>query len=201
MTGKFIVGIDEAGRGPLAGPITVAIVATKYSVSSIKYQVFFKNIRDSKKLSVKQRQVWFNNFRNSPKIYYAHSSVGNKTIDKIGIVKATSRAVRNCLRILNTKYLILNTNARVVLDGSLHAPAEYQDQQAIIRGDEKIPIIAAASIIAKVIRDRKMVRFAKKYQRYSFEIHKGYGTKMHREAIRRHGMCDLHRRSFCSKFF
>ena len=196
----MIIGIDEVGRGPLAGPVTVAAVAAKYPVLSIRYQVFFRNIRDSKKLTPKKRDEWFKKLTVNPRILIAHSSVSHKIIDRIGITKAVSRAVKNCLRILNTKYLILDTHHKVLLDGSLHAPAEYKDQQTIIKGDEKIPIISAASIIAKVIRDRKMVRLAKEYPEYAFEIHKGYGTKFHRAAIRKYGICDIHRRSFCAKF-
>ena len=200
MTEKITIGIDEAGRGPLAGPITVAAIASKYQVSSIKYQVFFKNIKDSKKLTSSKREEWFKKLIANPRILIAHSSVSHKIIDKIGITKAVSRAVKNCLRILNTKYLILNTRCKILLDGSLYAPSAYKDQQTIIKGDEKVPIIAAASIIAKVTRDRKMIRLARRYPRYSFEIHKGYGTRLHQEAIEKHGICDIHRRSFCAKF-
>ena len=87
----------------------------------------------------------------------------------------------------------------LLLDGSLYAPPEYP-QKTIIKGDEKIPIIAAASVIAKVTRDRKMIRLAKKFPKYSFEIHKGYGTKLHRRLLRKHGLSAIHRRSFCTKF-
>lgn len=209
MTRKFVIGIDEAGRGPLAGPITVAAVAAQYRVSrrkrgspmaaSVEYLVFLKNIRDSKKLSAKKRDEWFEKLKSNPKFLIVHASVGNKIIDKLGITKAASRAVKNCFKKLNIRYTIQDTKYLIKLDGSLYAPAEYKNQQTIIKGDEKVPIIAAASIIAKVTRDRKMTRLAKKYPEYSFDIHKGYGTKLHCKAIKRYGMCDIHRRSFCSK--
>lgn len=197
MNRKFVIGIDEAGRGPLAGPVTVAAIAIKDPISGIKYRVFFKNIRDSKKLTPSGREEWFKKLISNPRILIAHSSVGHKTIDKIGIAKAVSRAVKNCLCILNTKYLILHTRHKILLDGSLYAPSTYKEQQTIIKGDEKIPIIAAASIVAKVVRDRKMVNFSKNYPVYDFHIHKGYGTLRHRLAIKKYGLCDIHRRSFC----
>ena len=87
----------------------------------------------------------------------------------------------------------------ILLDGSLSAPAQFA-QKTIIKGDEKIPVIAAASIVAKVRRDRYMVRLARKFPQYGFEIHKGYGTKMHRDRIREHGLSEVHRASFCAKY-
>ena len=193
MKRGFIVGIDEAGRGPLAGPVTVALVAAK----NFK---LFKNIRDSKKLSWRQREEWFRKIKSNPRILAVHASVGNKLIDKLGIVRALARAVRNCLKKLEVKYLLPAQSHKILLDGSLYAPKNFSNQQTIIKGDEKVPIIAAASIIAKVTRDRKMIRLARIYPRYSFEIHKGYGTRLHQEAIRKHGICDSHRKSFCAKF-
>lgn len=200
MTKIFTIGIDEAGRGPLAGPVTVAAVASKYSLSSIKYRILLKDIRDSKKLSQKKREEWFRRLNESGSFYIAHSSISSKSIDRIGISKSVRRAIKNCLRILNTKYLALNTRSCIWLDGSLYAPPEYKNQQTIIKGDEKIPIIAAASIVAKVIRDRKMTRLAQKYPDYGFEIHKGYGTASHGAAIRHYGISEIHRLSYCRKF-
>ncbi|KKS95032.1 MAG: ribonuclease H, partial [Candidatus Giovannonibacteria bacterium GW2011_GWB1_43_13] len=122
-------------------------------------------------------------------------------IDKKGISHALRLAVRRCIDKLKTRLpdgQVENSKLKIVLDGSLYAPPEY-NQRTIIKGDEKIPIIAAASIIAKVTHDRKMVRLAKKYPKYSFHIHKGYGTKLHYKLVKKHGLCDIHRRSYCSR--
>jgi ribonuclease HII len=116
--------------------------------------------------------------------------VGSEIIDRIGIQKATQSAVANVLRKFKKKPDL------VLLDGSLFAPEHY-NQKTIIKGDEKIPLIAAASIIAKTTRDAKMLRFHKKFPRYCFDAHKGYGTKLHYKMIRRHGLSLIHRRSFC----
>ncbi|MEK7090053.1 MAG: ribonuclease HII [Patescibacteria group bacterium] len=193
MARRFIIGIDEAGRGPLAGPVTVAAVAAK---SFLK----LKNIKDSKKLSQKRREVWFKRLSLDRQFLISRSSVSHKIIDRIGISKAVSRAVKNCLRDLGKKYSIFDTKYLIQLDGSLSAPDFYQNQQTIIKGDEKIPIIAAASIIAKVVRDRKMAQLAQKYPDYGFEIHKGYGTKAHSSAIKQYGVSEIHRLSYCRKF-
>src|SRR3989344_338234 len=175
---KYIVGVDEAGRGPLAGPVTVGAIAV--SISNFKFPIF-KNIKDSKKLSAKKREEWLSLFQNNSKILYTVSSVSNSVIDKKGISHALRLAVRRCIDKLKTR----------LPDG--------QVENSIIKGDEKIPIIAAASIIAKVTHDRKMVRLAKKYPKYSFHIHKGYGTKLHYKLVKKHGLCDIHRRSYCSR--
>lgn len=188
-----VVGLDEVGRGPLAGPVTVCAV--------LKPKRFlWKNFKDSKKLTPKKREEFFLKFKN---FQHAVASVGPAIIDKIGMFAATRLAVGRCLeklKIKNKKSKTQIQDYKILLDGSLYAPRTYQNQQTIIKGDEKIPLIAAASIIAKVQRDRHMVRMHKKFPEYGFAIHKGYGTKLHQEAIRRHGLCKIHRRSFCKNF-
>ncbi len=185
----FVVGIDEVGRGPLAGPITVAAM--------IKPRRFvWKNFKDSKKLSPKKREEFFLKFKTIP---HAVASVSNTLIDRLGIAAAARMAVGRCLKKIATNYELSTINFRVLLDGSLYAPRSYKNQQTIIKGDETIPVIAAASIIAKVHRDRLMRRMHKKYPEYGFAVHKGYGTRAHQAAIRTHGLCDLHRKSFCRK--
>lgn len=202
---RFILGIDEVGRGPLAGPITIGIVAigplnTKSQNTNNK---LFRGIKDSKALSVKKREEWFKALKGhvqDRKMAYAVSSVSHSVIDKIGISKATRLAIRRSLKkIALHKSRFLIHNSRILLDGGLRAPVEYRNQQTIIRGDKRIPIIAAASIMAKVTRDRKMTRLAKVYPEYGFDIHKGYGTQFHIKAIKKHGLCDIHRRSFCKR--
>jgi len=203
----------------LAGPLTVAAVAamanSKFEMQGAKLKKLFQGIRDSKKLSKKQREEWYMQIRNldigcpsalghpMSKLGFIISlaSIGPATIDRIGITRAATLAVGRCIKKLNSKHEFLNSNLefKILLDGSLYAPRTYQNQETIIRGDEKINLIAAASIIAKVTRDRAMARVAKKIPYYSFEIHKGYGTKKHRDAISCNGFSRIHRRSFCKK--
>lgn len=193
---KWLIGIDEVGRGPLAGPVTVAAVAAPlYLVSSISYLDCLHQIRDSKKLTPSQREKWALVVRSNFAV--ALSSVSPALIDKKSIIWAARMAVKRCLHKLNTKYKIRDTRYEIFLDGGLHAPPEYKNQQTIIKGDERVPIIAAASIIAKVHRDRYMTRLHKKYPLYGFDAHKGYGTVAHREAIQKYGISEMHRRTFC----
>ncbi|MBI2609616.1 ribonuclease HII [Candidatus Giovannonibacteria bacterium] len=195
---RFIVGIDEAGRGPLAGPVTVAAlvqpVGSKFNKSN-----FFDGIRDSKKLSAKKRDVWFSKIKKNHNFRYSVSCVSNAVIDKKGITYATRLAIKRCLKKLFVTNKLFNySTIKLLLDGSLHAPSEYQ-QETIIKGDEKISVISAASIVAKVTRDRKMMRLAKKFPLYNFDQHKGYGTKLHRELVLKNGLSEIHRVSFCTK--
>jgi ribonuclease HII len=179
-----IVGIDEAGRGPLAGPIAVAGVAAKNKNSK-----FLKGIKDSKKLSAKKREEWEKVLSASRRIECQSVLVSAKIIDKIGITKATKLAVARVLKKFS------KNPDMVLLDGSLFAPNHYK-QKTIIKGDEKIPLIAAASIIAKVRRDRFMLHLHKKFPCYCFNQHKGYGTKLHYKKLKKHGLSSFHRRSF-----
>ncbi len=191
---QYIIGIDEAGRGPLAGPVSVAAVAIPASLYRNVIQQF-KGVKDSKQLSSNARERYFKQIKKQSKrsLLYAVSLVGNKCIDRIGIVGAIDRALARSLE----KLSIPPSKAKILLDGGLHAPKLYVFQKTIIRGDEKEKVIALASIVAKVRRDRHMVKIAKKHKGYAFEIHKGYGTKAHIEVIQRKGLCVIHRRSFC----
>lgn len=187
MRGKYIIGVDEVGRGPLAGPVTVAAVRAK----SFRK---FKGIRDSKKFSAKQRGEWLKKINGTHGLKISVSSVGPALVDRFGISAAARLAVGRCLK----KLKIRNKNYKILLDGSLYAPKTYLNQKTIIRGDEKIPLIAAASIFAKIWRDRKMVRLHAQFPKYRFDLHKGYGTKLHRKLVKKHGLSPLHRRSFCA---
>ncbi len=181
-----IIGIDEAGRGPLAGPIVVAgIKMTPQLAGSVLH-----GIKDSKKLSPKKREQWFLRLTSHPKIEWAVARVPHTVIDRINITQAGLRGVRLVYRRLSP-----DGSVRARLDGGLFLPTGVP-QETIIRGDERVPVIAAASIIAKVTRDRHMARLHKKYPQYRFDSHKGYGTKFHREMIRQFGQCEIHRRSF-----
>lgn len=192
---KFLIGVDEAGRGPLAGPITVAALRVKHDKKKIKQ--LLKGVRDSKKFSERQREKWFAKLKKLKKegiIDYAAASSSARVIDRYGIVGATKRALARAVK----KIVVQPEECEILLDGSLYAPRTYANQETIIRGDDRVPIIAAASIIAKVVRDRKMKRLSKKFPEYNFEIHKGYGTALHYRKIKKHGPSLIHRRSFLS---
>lgn len=195
---NWIIGVDEVGRGPLAGPVTVAAVMANI-IPDVGHGKL-NGIRDSKKLSHKQRVEWNTVIKKN--FFYSIHSVPPRIIDKRGISYAIRLAVSKCLtKILSTLQHkpVSALQLEVLLDGGLEAPLEYEHQRTIIKGDERVPIIAAASIIAKVHRDRYMIRLAKKFPQYDFYTHKGYGTHMHREAIKKHGLSEHHRVSFCKK--
>jgi len=185
---KYVVGIDEAGRGPLAGPLTLAAVMCPVSIS----RSAFKGIKDSKRSTAKQRDEWFVRFKDHPRISFAATSIGPQLVDRHGLTKATSIAISRLL------YRMGKPDCRVLLDGSLKAPI-YYTQKTYIKGDQRIPIITAASVVAKVTRDRKMERLSKLYPEYEFHRHKAYGTALHRKLIKKHGMSKIHRKSFKTK--
>jgi ribonuclease HII len=188
-----IVGIDEVGRGPIAGPVAVCSFRCKPE--------FFKTIeidtplRDSKKLSKKQREEWFaylKKCKDDGVCDYAVSFVSSENIDKFGI----SPSIKKALAVSLGKVAADSESVHIYLDGGLKAPEEYVNQQTIIKGDELHPVISCASIVAKVTRDRIMASHATEYPLYGFEKHAGYGTKAHYEAINKHGMTPLHRKTF-----
>ncbi|MBU6415143.1 ribonuclease HII [Patescibacteria group bacterium] len=190
-----IIGIDEAGRGPLAGPVVVGGIRinSKFKFQKSKFWKDFKNIKDSKKLSARQREAWFSKLTAHREILWAVARVYPKTIDRINISQAANLGARRVY-----KKLAGNRLLRTVLDGGLYLPKQIPSQ-TIVKGDEKIPAIAAASIIAKVTRDRLMLRLHKKYPQYRFDIHKGYGTALHRALIKKYGRSKAHRESFHSR--
>ncbi len=193
---KTIVGIDEVGRGPLAGPVTVCLVSCERK----NYLLLKKNKnlpslgKDSKKLSQIEREK-YSKILNNIGLPYVIMHVSNKVIDKKGISFAIKKALTDGI-----KKLKLNPKScEVLLDGGLKAPEEFK-QKTIIKGDEKERIIAWASILAKVSRDSLLVKMGKKYPQYGFEEHKGYGTVKHRKAIVKYGLLPVHRTSFCKKY-
>ena len=188
---NYIVGIDEVGRGPLAGPVTLCACAVPSDFDFSQ----FEGIKDSKKLSEKKRVEWhakISDMKEKKMLDFAHASIPASEIDGIGIARAIEEAIRLCL-------VELNLNPELVevrLDGSLKAPKEYNNQKTIIKGDEKEPVISAASIVAKVVRDGYMIEVSATYPAYGFDRHKGYGTSAHIIAIREHGVTPLHRQTF-----
>jgi ribonuclease HII len=123
------------------------------------------------------------------------SLVSERVIDRKGIVCAVRLGVKRCLDKLKTEQ-----DSQVFLDGSLKAPDKFRHQLTVIKGDEKIPVISLASIVAKVTRDRKMGHLSKKFPEFNFHLHKGYGTLMHRRALQKYGPTEIHRKSFLTKF-
>ena len=210
---RLIVGIDEVGRGPLAGPVSVGVfMADRETGDWILKNIFENKLRDSKKLSAKRREEIYKKLcelkkeKSSTKlkdsrVYFSVISISNKVIDKKGINFAIKIGIDKSL---NTKH---KSNDRfkcvfneIRLDGLLKAPEKYKNQKTIVKGDEKDVFIACASIVAKVSRDRLMCRLAKKYPKYHLEIHKGYGTLLHRNLIKKFGLSPLHRKTFCKKY-
>ncbi|MDO8517792.1 MAG: ribonuclease HII [bacterium] len=192
---KFLIGVDEAGRGPLAGPVGVGVVIAP-KIFNIKKA--FPGVADSKVLSAKKREEIYKLLQQAQRektLRYIVVFASARVIDDIGITKAVRRAVYRGVRTLAPRNA-LGAPITILLDGLLHAPPEYK-QQTIIHGDATEPIISLASIAAKVCRDALMRTAAKKYPEYGFEVNKGYGTKKHYAALRRHGLCVIHRKSFC----
>ena len=193
---RYIIGIDEVGRGPIAGPVAVcAFVILDETFLNDKEEQKLPKLKDSKKLSKKQREIWFE-YLKIAKIdglcNYSVSFVSPENIDKFGINKCIQKALNKSLFDLELEY----KDCFVYLDGGLHAPSEYENQETVIRGDELHPVISLASIMAKVSRDRIMTNYAKEYPEYGFENHSGYGTKSHYIAIKKHGQTSIHRKTF-----
>ncbi len=194
---KLVVGVDEVGRGPIAGPVAVASFFMKDIRALSAYIRKGNTLRDSKKLSRQRREEWYTQileWQKEGKCNFSVVMISAKDIDAGGIAPAIRKALARSLRIA-----LPGPGVTVLLDGGLKAPAEYLQQKTIIKGDEKEKEIALASIVAKVTRDRYMVRMSKKYPQYGFERHVGYGTKAHYLAIKTHGLTPLHRKSFLQK--
>jgi ribonuclease HII len=197
------MGIDEAGRAPLAGPVSVGIVMVP---ENFDVKAEFPGVKDSKKLSSKKREELYEKAKArmaQGDITFCFRLSDNAYIDTFGITRAVRRAlfsgVRACLRsqaLAPRNFAGEMPDVHIYLDGLLHAPKEYS-QETIIRGDDLVPVISLASIIAKVERDRLMHRLAKRYPGYGFEHHVGYPTREHREAIERLGLCEIHRVTYC----
>lgn len=191
---KYIIGIDEVGRGPLAGPVAVGAVLIHVEHHK-KVMKLFPVVKDSKKLSAQARVEWLVKIREAEEAGFLMTTVAfvsAEMIDKNGIVSSIRTALVRGLK--NIEHEV--ECAQVLLDGGLRAPAQYKNQKTIIKGDEKKLAIALASIVAKVMRDARMVHLAKKHPEYGFENHKGYGTRAHYEAIKHNGTTKYHRKSF-----
>ncbi len=182
---KAVCGVDEAGRGPLAGPVFAAAVILPDDCE-------IEGLNDSKKLSEKKRDALFDIIKEKA-ISWSVASVDERVIDEINILQATYLAMRNAVEGLDV------SADYALIDGNRMPPLAI-DGETIIKGDANSPSIAAASILAKVSRDRFMLELCEKYPQYQFEKHKGYGTKLHYEMLVEHGVSDIHRKSFLKNF-
>ena len=182
---KLICGVDEAGRGPLCGPVVAGAVI-------LKKDEFIEGINDSKKLSEKKREKLFDEIKEKA-IAVGVGIVYQEEIDEINILNATKKAMKMAVENLEVKpdFVLIDGNQNVKLE---------MESEPVVKGDALSISIAAASIIAKVTRDRMLIEDDKKYPEYGFAKHKGYGTKVHIEAIKKYGLCPLHRKTFCKKF-
>ena len=212
---KWLVGVDEVGRGPLAGPVAVCACAIPYH-KNVKesYKKFLRmhekeiklltlpslHMRDSKKLSAFQREQW-KEFLKRSHAFFAYTTASAKEIDTKGIAVCIKKLIQKNLESILKKHTATSSEILIVLDGGLKAPKNFLMQQTIIKGDEKEMVISFASIFAKVTRDEYMKKISIKndFRDYKFEIHKGYGTAAHRNLIGRLGLSSLHRRSFCTR--
>ena len=229
---KCVVGLDEAGRGPLAGPVVAAAVAFSCHCERARRRAWQSRglctcsgllrrfaprndsfrINDSKKLAEKQREYFYKVLTNHPDIKWGIGRVSEKVIDKINILQASKLAMTralaslvksNCCQISSDR-LKSDNSCFLLIDGNFTLPAEALaeagvnpfSQKSIIKGDQKVFSIAAASIIAKVTRDRIMQKYHTKYPQYGFDQHKGYPTKAHLACLQKHGLCRLHRATF-----
>lgn len=179
---KFICGVDEAGRGPLAGPVCAAAVILPVDCE-------IEGLNDSKKLSEKKRELLFDVITENA-IAYSIAYGTLEEIEKYNILEATYLAMNRAIEGLSQKpdFALIDGNR---IPKGISVPCE-----TVIKGDMKSCSIAAASILAKVTRDRLMIEYAQKYPQYNFQKHKGYGTKEHYEAIKQYGVCEIHRLSF-----
>ena len=183
---KYICGIDEAGRGPLAGPVVVAAVI-------LPKDSFIEGVNDSKKVSEKKREKLYEQITNEA-IAWSVGIVDQKEIDDINILNATKKGLTTCIKELTVKPNI------ILVDALEHINTLGIPYTPIIKGDAKIYSISAASIIAKVTRDRIMREWDEVYPQYDFAKNKGYGTAKHIAAIKEYGICNLHRHTFVKNF-
>jgi ribonuclease HII len=186
---KNVVCLDEAGRGAICGPVVAAavIINSKFKTQNSKLKI--KSLRDSKKLSPKRRQEFYNLITKNPDIDWGIGQVSEKVIDKINILEATKLAMKKAIKNLKKKvdFLILDGNFKL----DLPIP-----QKSIIKADQKVFSCAVASIIAKVTRDKIMMRYHLKYPQYQLAKHKGYLTRAHLKLLKKYGPTEIYRKSF-----
>ncbi len=196
---KKVVGLDEAGRGPLAGPVVAAAVIVRQipvvnssGLKKLLQQWQIQEIRDSKKLTPEKRVALYKILIKNPNIKWGIGRVSEKVIDRINILEATKLAMKRAVRDLEKKSSVASF---LILDGNFEINTQHP-QRSIIKADEKVFSCTVAGIIAKVNRDRMMLRYHRKYPQYGFDRHKGYQTELHRKMLKKHGPSTIHRITF-----
>ncbi len=182
-----IAGVDEAGRGPLAGPVVTAAVVFPAAWISSGLPAELEGLNDSKQLTAAQRERYFEYLQSCSRIRFAIAKIDAEEIDRINILAATHLGMNRAIEEVRPDH--------VLIDG-LHVRSVRRPQTALVKGDSRSYSIAAASVLAKVTRDRIMQDYDRQFPRYGFADHKGYGTARHLAAIAEHGPCPIHRRSF-----
>ena len=194
---KHVVGLDESGRGPLAGPVVAAAVTIlrnrKKHSGILQNARMFSCIRDSKKISEQKREFFYKQLVNHPQIQWGIGVVFERTIDRINILKATKLAMEKALRQVQGR--LKQKPDFLLIDGNFGIDIEIP-QKSIIAADQKVFSCTAAGIIAKVTRDKILQELHKKYPQYGFNRHKGYGTKLHFKNLQKFGPCKIHRKTF-----
>lgn len=187
-TDKLVAGIDEAGRGPLAGPVVVAAVIMGAPLRQAEKAFIIEGVTDSKKLTPKKREEYFEIITKTALGYYI-AEIDNETIDKINILQATRQGVYECVKNLVPRPEFIYIDGNMKFDFSI-------PYRSVVSGDSLVYSCACASILAKVHRDRIMSSLPERYANYKFDQHKGYPTALHYEMIEKFGECDIHRKSF-----
>lgn len=182
---RKILGVDESGRGCLAGPVVAAAVSlggpSKYFLNK------FSGLKESKKISASRREEIFKLALSDPRVKWNVARVSEKVIDRINIFEATKLAMKRAVMGLEADFILIDGIIKLNLD---------IPQKSVVRGDDIIYSCALASVFAKVIRDKAMINYHRKYSCYGFDRHKGYSTRLHQGNIKQHGLCKIHRRSY-----
>lgn len=193
---KHVIAIDEVGMGSLAGPVVVCAVVV--DARNLKKLSKIKNVRDSKTMSPKQRETCASDLIKAG-IEYKISYCYPNMIDKINVYQASRHAMRRAVNKVQSENLKIKNGIvkfKILVDGNKEIPKLKVSQRAIVKGDSRVFSIACASILAKVYRDKMMRNYAKRYPNYRFDLHKGYGTKLHQAMLAQFGPCEIHRKSF-----
>ena len=201
---KYIIGVDELGRGPVAGPVAVGVVAYEISEENFLREKM-PEVKDSKKMTEKRREKVFEvlqKLKKEKKVFAKVAFVSAKQIDRFGIVPSIQKALNSAMEKVLSEIEVEENFKNIILklDGGLKFDEKIKNQETIIKGDDKEFSISLASIVAKVLRDKEMVKLSEKYSNYFFEKHKGYGTKAHMKAIQKNGLSVIHRKSFLGRF-
>lgn len=192
---SYIIGCDEVGRGALAGPIVAVAALFKIDDLLDSEETWLAEVRDSKRLSENKRVALDEKIRNQV-VHFGIGKISNKEIDKLNIHQANLRSIHQSVQEI-LKKISRNSKIFLAVDGRFIVPELHIKQEVVINGDDSVFAISSASIIAKVYRDNLMMKLDSKFPKYGFSEHKGYGTAKHIDAIKKYGVTDIHRKSFC----